>query len=210
MLNCVFLCLAYPKGKRYNGPLNNQKKKTKKKALKGKDTEGKTPGFPEKPLQTTQRAHKDTANKNGLKAQSISGSTQASEGETNTRMSVSTEWVVVCMYTLIGHIYVNMFPYCDNVKFFFLHVGGNEESKFSTVDILRKRLHEKIEESRGQVCKILLVNTNSYYFCSVIYIIIIIIITSVFDLKGRFSLDWLVELKKNLNKINLIGIVIVQ
>ncbi|XP_010753860.2 surfeit locus protein 6 [Larimichthys crocea] len=28
--------------------------------------------------------------------------------------------------------------------------GGNAESKFSTVDILRKRLHEKIEESRGQ------------------------------------------------------------
>lgn len=28
------------------------------------------------------------------------------------------------------------------------------ESKFSTVDILRKRLHEKIEESRGQVCMI--------------------------------------------------------
>ncbi|CAF97121.1 unnamed protein product, partial [Tetraodon nigroviridis] len=28
------------------------------------------------------------------------------------------------------------------------------ESKFSTVDILRKRLHEKIEESRGQVCSV--------------------------------------------------------
>ncbi|XP_031173475.1 surfeit locus protein 6 isoform X1 [Sander lucioperca] len=28
--------------------------------------------------------------------------------------------------------------------------GGNVESNFSTVDVLRKRLHEKIEESRGQ------------------------------------------------------------
>ncbi|XP_041816644.1 surfeit locus protein 6 [Chelmon rostratus] len=28
--------------------------------------------------------------------------------------------------------------------------GGNVESSFSTVDVLRKRLHEKIEESRGQ------------------------------------------------------------
>ncbi|XP_042365830.1 surfeit locus protein 6 [Plectropomus leopardus] len=28
--------------------------------------------------------------------------------------------------------------------------GGNVESNFSTVDLLRKRLHEKIEESRGQ------------------------------------------------------------
>ncbi|KAF3701867.1 Surfeit locus protein 6 -like protein [Channa argus] len=28
--------------------------------------------------------------------------------------------------------------------------GGNVESSFSTVDLLRKRLHEKIEESRGQ------------------------------------------------------------
>lgn len=29
--------------------------------------------------------------------------------------------------------------------------GANVESNFSTVDVLRKRLHEKIEESRGQV-----------------------------------------------------------
>ncbi|XP_051268158.1 surfeit locus protein 6 [Dicentrarchus labrax] len=28
--------------------------------------------------------------------------------------------------------------------------GGNAQSNFSTVDVLRKRLHEKIEESRGQ------------------------------------------------------------
>lgn len=33
-------------------------------------------------------------------------------------------------------------------------IGGNLESNFSTVDVLRKRLHEKIEESRGQVCSI--------------------------------------------------------
>ncbi|XP_026152977.1 surfeit locus protein 6 [Mastacembelus armatus] len=30
------------------------------------------------------------------------------------------------------------------------HKGRNVESSFSTVDVLRKRLHEKIEESRGQ------------------------------------------------------------
>uniref|UniRef100_H3CPX8 Surfeit 6 n=1 Tax=Tetraodon nigroviridis TaxID=99883 RepID=H3CPX8_TETNG len=89
---------AYPKGKKYNSPLNSKKKKS----FKRKDAEGK------KPSQIKQQAQKCAANKNGLKAQSVRGpSTQASG-------------------------------------------VGNEESKFSTVDILRKRLHEKIEESRGQ------------------------------------------------------------
>ncbi|XP_011602952.1 surfeit locus protein 6 homolog [Takifugu rubripes] len=100
---------AYPQGKRYNGPLNNNKKKGNRKSFKEKDTRGKTPGFPKKSLSSIQPTQKGAANKNGQKAQtqSINGSsTQALE-------------------------------------------GGNE-SKFSTVDILRKRLHEKIEESRGQ------------------------------------------------------------
>uniref|UniRef100_A0A3Q0QRX3 Uncharacterized protein n=1 Tax=Amphilophus citrinellus TaxID=61819 RepID=A0A3Q0QRX3_AMPCI len=40
-----------------------------------------------------------------------------------------------------------------NAYFLFLK-GGSEGSSFSTVDVLRKRLHEKIEESRGQVCSV--------------------------------------------------------
>lgn len=136
-LNCVFLCLAYPKGKKYNGPLNTKKKKS----FKEKDSEGK------KPLQTKQRAQKCAANKNGPKAQSIrKSSTQASGGESNTYKFVSTCWQRL------------LFISCDiKIKyfsFFFFFKEGNEESKFSTVDILRKRLHEKIEESRGQVCSV--------------------------------------------------------
>lgn len=81
-LNCFFfLCLAYPKGKKYNGPLNTKKKKS----FKQKHTDSK------KTLQAKQEEQKCTANKNGPKAQSLKGSsTQASEGESNTRVFVST------------------------------------------------------------------------------------------------------------------------
>lgn len=75
---------AYPKGKRYNGPLNNNKKKGNGKSFKEKDTRGKTPGFPKKPLPSIQPTQKGAANKNGQKAQTqvITGaSTQALEGE---------------------------------------------------------------------------------------------------------------------------------
>lgn len=79
--NCVFLCLAYQKGKRFNGPLNTKKKKS----FKEKDTEGK------KLLQNKQRAQKCAANKNGPKAQSIKeSSTQAPGGERNMGIFVST------------------------------------------------------------------------------------------------------------------------
>lgn len=57
----------------------------KKKSFKDKDTEGK------KLLQTKQRAQKCAANKNGPKAPSIrESSTQASGGESNMRIFVST------------------------------------------------------------------------------------------------------------------------
>lgn len=89
-LNCVFLCLAYPKGKKYNGPLNTKKKKS----FKEKDSEGK------KPLQTKQRAQKRpilAANKNGPKAQSIrKSSTQASGGESNIHLLAEIQLFISC------------------------------------------------------------------------------------------------------------------
>lgn len=99
----VFLYVAYPQGKRYNGPLNNNKKKGNRKSFKEKDTRGKNPGFPKKSLSSIQPTQKGAANKNGQKAQtqSINGSsTQALEGE-----SCMSIWfhllTVIYFYSLI-------------------------------------------------------------------------------------------------------------
>lgn len=93
----VFLYVAYPQGKRYNGPLNN-KKKGNRKSFKEKDTRGKTPGFPKKSLSSIQPTQKGAANNNGQKAQnqSINGSsTQALEG------SILHEYMVVDSYLFL-------------------------------------------------------------------------------------------------------------
>lgn len=101
----LFLYVAYPQGKRYNGPLNN-KKKGNRKGFKEKDTRGKTPGFPKKSLSSIQPTQNGAANKNGQKAQtrSINGSSaQALEGE-----SCMSIWfhllTVIYFYSLIDKL----------------------------------------------------------------------------------------------------------
>lgn len=99
----VFLYVAYPQGKRYNGPLNNKKKKSNRKSLKEKDTRGKTPGFPKKSLSSIQPTQKGAASKNGQKPRTLSingSSTQALEGK-----SCMSIWfyllTVIYFYSLI-------------------------------------------------------------------------------------------------------------
>lgn len=87
-----FLYLAYPKGKQYNGPLNNKKKTCKRKPFKENDIEGKIPGFPQKSLPSMQPPQKGAAN-NGPKAQArtkYGSSTQALEGECRLRVFFPT------------------------------------------------------------------------------------------------------------------------
>lgn len=96
-----FLYLAYPKGKRYNGPLNNKKKTCKRKPFQEKDTEGKIHGFPQKSLPSMQLPQKGAAN-NGPKAQTctINGSsTQALEGESRLRVFFINLLTVIYFYT---------------------------------------------------------------------------------------------------------------
>uniref|UniRef100_A0A8C9ZFC4 Uncharacterized protein n=1 Tax=Sander lucioperca TaxID=283035 RepID=A0A8C9ZFC4_SANLU len=86
-----------------------------------------------------------TAKLKGSKTQSINGSTtQAPKGTVSVSITRSAP--------VIKNVLV--FPAVTFVFVFFFLKGGNVESNFSTVDVLRKRLHEKIEESRGQVCSI--------------------------------------------------------
>lgn len=128
----VFLYLAYPQGKRYNGPLNNNnKKKGNRKSFKEKDTRGKTPGFPKKSLSSIQPTQKSAANKNGQKAQtqSINGSsTQALEGE-----SCMSIWfhllTVIYFYSLIEETFLIVFFFLTTIIFFFfLKEGMNPNS----------------------------------------------------------------------------------
>ncbi|KAM4528545.1 surfeit locus protein 6 [Odontesthes bonariensis] len=87
-----------------------KKKKCKKKHLKDKDTDHKTPKAQQKPSPSSAAQKSPTAVKPNVSknAQSVNG------GTTHTPK------------------------------------GSKVDSSFSTVDVLRKRLHEKIEESRGQ------------------------------------------------------------
>ncbi|XP_071321315.1 surfeit locus protein 6 [Trachinotus anak] len=99
---------AHFKGKSDTGP-PKKKKKCKKKHVKERGTNEKTPKPQQKPsLSPATQKSPVTAKPNGSKAKNVNGSTTQTPK------------------------------------------GANVQSNFSTVDILRKRLHEKIEESRGQ------------------------------------------------------------
>lgn len=135
------MCAAHFKAKSDAGP-PKKKKKCKKKSFKEKSTEKKTPQQKPSP---SPAAQKGPVKLNGSKTPNVNGSTaQQPKGlREDTHL----------MYITVSSSSYNECFLLSCYVFFYLQ-GGNAESKFSTVDILRKRLHEKIEESRGQVCSI--------------------------------------------------------
>ena len=122
-----YLCVAPFKGKSETGPPK------KKKSFK--DVKKPHPKSPKKPSPSA-AAQKGPPAAKQPKTQ-INGSTKPAPKGT------ASESITLLLFVISKFL----------VTFFFSLKGGKVPSNFSTVDVLRKRLHEKIEESRGQVCR---------------------------------------------------------
>lgn len=127
MCTCfIFFSLVHFKGKSDTDP-SKKKKKQKKKNLKEKCGDEKTPKPQHKPPPAVAQ-------------KSLAGAKPTTQTGTICGFKLTIKCQEFLFFTSLDH-------------FFFVFKGGNVATGFSTVDVLRKRLHEKIEESRGQVCR---------------------------------------------------------
>lgn len=135
------LSLAYFKGKTDTGP-PKKKKKCKKKHFKEKSSDEKKPN-----PKSQQKSSPSPAAQKGPASAKLNGS-KSQNPIISTPQQPKGIFLSYCLFLLYKCVNVS---YSQILSCFFLLKGANAASNFSTVDVLRKRLHAKIEESRGQV-----------------------------------------------------------